>query len=471
MVRFLAALALLAPAPQDNPSRQEAADALRRAAAFFRSEVAIEGGYLWRYSEDLRLREGEGVVTGRSAWVQPPGTPSVGMVFLDAHEATGDRFYLDAAREAGGALLRGQLRSGGWTYRVDFDPEARARAAYRVDPEKGRQRNWSTLDDDTTQAALRFLARLDRALDFKDAGIHEAALFGLEALLKAQAHNGGFPQGFEGPAADRPVRKASYPESWPRSQPRNHDYWVFYTLNDNLVADLVDTLIRVERVYGDRKYRQAAERAGAFLILAQMPDPQPAWAQQYDFEMRPVWARKFEPPAVTGGESQGAMETLLRLARLTGDPKYLDPLPRAIDYLRRSLLRDGKLARFYELQSNRPLYFTREYELTYSDADVPTHYSFAVSSRLDRIAAEYERLKTADLKSLAAAAEKELPPRPTKELAAQARAVMAALDARGRWVEEGRLKYHKAPPGRVIDCATFARNAGVLCRYLAATKP
>ena len=47
-------------------------------------------------------------------------------------------------------------------------------------------------------------------------------------------------------------------------------------------------------------------------------------AQQYDREMHPVWDRKFEPPAITGLESQDALETLLLLARKTGDRKYLD---------------------------------------------------------------------------------------------------------------------------------------------------
>ena len=38
-----------------------------------------------------------------------------------------------------------------------------------------------------------------------------------------------------------------------------------------------------------------AERAGDFILAAQMPEPQPAWAQQYDAAMHPAWARKFEP--------------------------------------------------------------------------------------------------------------------------------------------------------------------------------
>jgi len=80
--------------------------------------------------------------------------------------------------------------------------------------------------------------------------------------------------------------------------------------------------------YGQAEYRAAVHKAGVFILLAQMPEPQPAWAQQYDRDMHPSWARKFEPPAVTGGESQGVMRTLLDLYRMTGDKKYLEPLPR-----------------------------------------------------------------------------------------------------------------------------------------------
>ena len=122
-----------------------------------------------------------------------------------------------------------------------------------------------------------------------------------------------------------------------------------------------------------------------------MPDPQPAWAQQYDRQMHPVWDRKFEPPAITGLESQDALETLLLLHRKTGDRKYLAPIPRALDYLKKSRLPDGRIARFYELKTNRPLYFTRDYQLTYDGDRVPTHYGFVFDSRLDTIEADYRR--------------------------------------------------------------------------------
>jgi hypothetical protein len=77
--------------------------------------------------------------------------------------------------------------------------------------------------------------------------------------------------------------------------------------------------------------------------------------------------------------------------------QFLEPIPRAIEYLRRSRLPDGRLARFYELKTNKPLYLTRgDYQLTYSDANMPTHYSFKQSDRTGSIAREYERLMALD---------------------------------------------------------------------------
>ncbi|MCI0682691.1 MAG: hypothetical protein L0Y71_11350 [Gemmataceae bacterium] len=454
---------------EDAKVRDQAAAGLRKAVAFFRTRVATEGGYLWRYSEDLKHREGEGVASPTQVWVQPPGTPAVGMALLAAYEATGEREYLDAAVAAARCLVRGQLRSGGWDYSIDFDPKRRRLFNYRVEPAITKARNVSTLDDNTTQAAVRFLARVDQALGKKDAAIHDAALFALDALVKAQYPNGAWPQRFDTfhEPAKFPVNKASYPDTWPRAYPKS-DYRGYYTFNDNSIADVMDTLLEASRLYGDERYRQAALKGGDFMILAQLPDPQPGWAQQYNLDMQPAWARKFEPPSITGGEAQGVMLTLLRLYRETGDKKYLEPVPRALEYYRRSLLPGGRLARFYELKTNKPLYFTKNYELTYDDKDMPTHYAFEVGSRLDAIAKEYERLRALDPASLKQRS-KPRPPQVTDALRAQVKSVLAALDDRGRWVEAGRLRSVPEDPAlRVINCATFVRNVETLSRFLAA---
>ncbi|MCI0637613.1 MAG: hypothetical protein L0Y72_08160 [Gemmataceae bacterium] len=455
----------------NEPLVEQARSALRKAVTYFRTKVATEGSYLWRYSEDLSKREGEGNATATQAWVQPPGTPAVGLAFLEAYRATGDKFYLDAARETAHALVKGQLRSGGWDYRIEFEPKLRRKYAYRADGDNAGTNNTSTLDDNTTQSALRFLMLVDESLARKDAAIHDAAQYGLSHLLDVQYPNGAWPQRYEKPADPLkfPVKKASYPESWPRSFP-GKDYRAYYTFNDNSIADAIDVLFEAERIYGEDKYRRAAEKAGDFMILAQMPDPQPGWAQQYDLDMHPAWARKFEPPAITGGESQRVMRTLLKLYRETRNKKYLEPLPKALDYYRRSLLPDGRLARFYELKSNKPLYFTKKYELTYQDDDLPTHYAFKVGNGLDAIAREYDRLKNLDPVQLKQPAPAK--PQLTPALVAQAKKVIAALDEQGRWVENGSLRSQGAQDDtrRIIACDTFIRNVKTLSGFLRAAK-
>ena len=82
-------LAAGAAARAASPLPDQARAALARAAGYLRS-IATEGGYLWTYSEDLKERRGEEKATATQIWVQPPGTPAVGMAFLRAYAATGD---------------------------------------------------------------------------------------------------------------------------------------------------------------------------------------------------------------------------------------------------------------------------------------------------------------------------------------------------------------------------------------------
>jgi len=462
----------------DNATlRQEAADSLRKATAYFRRNISTEGGYLWRYSEDLKRREGEDKADEATVWLEPPGTPAVGMALLQAYWDTGDRHYLDAALAAGNCLVRGQLRSGGWDNSITFDPSRRRKYTYRVDePIAARSpRNTTTLDDDKTQSATRLLIHLDATLSFANESIHESVLYALQALLDAQYPNGAWPQRFSGPPDPNafPILQASFPESWPREFPKTK-YAGYYTFNDNVIGDVVDVMLLAFSVYRDERYLQAVERAGDFILSAQMPDPQPAWAQQYDLAMQPAWARKFEPPAVTGGESQGVIRTLLRIYRETGQRRYLDAVPAALAYLRQSQLADGRLARFYELRTNRPLYFTIDYVLTYSDADMPTHYAFKTGNRLDTLEGAYRQALALPAPELGAKPYRPLISRPhaSTGLMAQVREVIEALDNQGRWLEKGRLRDRgdNEPAERIIDCRTFITNCRVLSRYLA-TEP
>ena len=336
----------------------------------------------------------------------------------------------------------------------------------------------TNLDDNVTQSAIRVLMRLDRALGFQDAAIHGAVTFALDKLIDAQYPIGAWPQRFAAAPdhAKFPVTRASYPETWDRTWP-GPVYQQHYTFNDNSISDVIDVMLEAARIYREPRYLASAEKGGQFILLAQMPEPQPAWAQQYDADMHPAWARVFEPPSVTGGESQGIMRTLMVLYRETGDPKYLEPIPRALAYLKRSILPpadhavearqriDGPaLARFYELRTNRPLYITKGtrmiaaglgsrlvdgYELSYDDHSVITHYGVLVSGAgLDAIAQDHAALLAMDRESrrrpdrltgLSPWSERPRASPAPDALAAAARELIGSMDARGAWLTEGTI--------------------------------
>lgn len=528
--------------------RQDALAALRKAVEFYRTKASIHGGYHYSYAEDLsyaRSEHGEGFT---QAEVQREATPIVGMTYLDAWETTGDRYYLEAARETANALVQGQLCSGGWDYFIEFDRAKRKDYPYRVDgPCEGRShgRHVTNLDDNVTQANVRLLMRVDRELKFQDAKIHEAAQFALESLVKVQYPNGAWPQRYNRfpDPAQFPVLRASYPETWSREWP-NADYREDYTFNDNSIVDATDVMLEASRIYKEPRYRAVAEKGGGFLLLAQMPDPQPGWAQQYDRDMHPAWARRFEPPSVTGGEAQGVMKMLLVLYRETGDKKYLEPLGRALPYYQKSLLAPVKgmpsemrrracpgqtpcLARFMELRTNRPLYITKGtrvsvlngsativdgYQVSYDDGSVITHYAVLVSGAwVAPLVEEYERVRKAEAASLRRPDRlRGLSPwedrrRAVGDPGSRVGAVVAALDARGAWVEDGvigkadrvvsvfaakemvltvggkTIPVHEndtidvfqgtqPPRQKIIRTQTFARNVETLCAYLAAKR-
>ncbi len=454
------------------PTKDEASAALRKAVDFFQEKAGYRGAYLYKYSADLKKQEGEGRALRTTGWTQPPGTPTVGRAYLEAYQAIGAPYLLDAARQAAYALVASQLRSGGWDSRFELGTEERKRHAYRTEPDSGKRRNHTTLDDNKSQSCLMFLMRLDEELQFKDPRIHEALEYAFDRFLAAQYPNGAWPQQFDAAPdpAKFPVRKARYPDEWSRTYVKQ-DYRGHYTFNDNSIADMIDVLFEARRIYGEQRFFDAATRTGDFLLLAQMPEPQPGWAQQYNAAMEPAWARKFEPPAITGGESQGVMRTLMQLYRKTGDLRYLEPIPRALAYYQRSVRPDGKLARFYELKTNRPLYFTKDYRLTYSDADMPTHYAFVVGSKLESIEREFLKVRSTPKEKLD-------PPRAqpaykmNSSLAKKARAAIDSLDGRGAWVEKGKLDYHGSDDDtrEIIASRTFAANLRALSQFIAATK-
>jgi len=496
------------------PTKQQTLQAMRKAAEFYLTTLGTEAGYHPAYTVRITPappgKDPQWQISGRGPQTAQQATPTVGMAFLHAWHATADPYFLRAAQSAAHGILTGQMCSGGWDERVtELDPVKRKDYRFRADgncPQTGQwmrdfyepnqtgdkqvdpRRNMTNMDNNITQSVVRMLMRVDRALNFQDRRLHEAVLHALDYLVLAQYPIGAWPRNYEklGDPNRFPVIPAAYPETWSRTWTRPA-FYSYYNLNDDCTMNVMDAMLEAARIYNDPKYRASAERAGVFLLLAQMPDPQPAWAQQYNPQMQPSWARSMEPPAISGRESVSVLYALLTLYRETGKKKYLEPVPRALKYLKSSSFeRNGKrvLARFYELKTNRPLYITPGSpdvrKITYSPEHLKRGYTFFTSAEpLEKIAQQYRRLLTANpqdlrrpekLDSLKPFTYTPLPALSKPALAEKAAAVISALDEHGAWLQPqaaGQSTTEPAP--RHISSGTFARNIKLLCDYLAST--
>ncbi|MBB5032839.1 pectate lyase [Prosthecobacter vanneervenii] len=469
-MRTLLFLALATPFAfsADQPDPAVITAAMKKAVTYVHTHLAREGGYASSWDKEGKIGEVEHAKSPTIISIQPHGTTTMGLAILKAYQATGDEVFLTAAKDAAKSLIKCQLASGGWDSDFDFDPEKIKKYYLRSDldagdKEPGKRRNSTTLDDNKTQSAMLFLLEMAHEPACKDdVELKHCLKFAFDALLAAQAPIGAWPQQFSGPADPKaPVLKASYPETWSRTFPAVK-YSGFYTLNDDNLQQVAKVLFRAYELEKDERYLASLKKLGEFFLLAQMPEPQPVWAQQYDFDMHPVWARKFEPPSVTGYESLGAMEVLHQLWVLTGDDKYLKPIQPALAWFDRSKLPDGTHARFYELQTNKPLFFVKDtYELTYDSSNIPTHYSFT-----DMVQDNIDDFKKKLAKSREELQHDQAGPQTPKEwlsrakgAASKARKAAESLDSEGRWLKNDQ-----------IDAGEFVKNMNAMTNYVEARK-
>lgn len=451
------------------PAVEQVEAAVRKAVAFARTNLSFAGGYATKWSRDLkesRTSDTQGVAL---IGIEAPGTPVMGMMFMQAWLATGDKLYLQAAREAAAALLWTQLASGGWSTFHDYALPSARKQHYRRDleagdVERGERRAHTTLDDDKTQLALLFLMELAHLPESKgDTTLQAAVKFGLDALLAAQAGNGGWPQGFSWPSDAKPLQKKPVmPKEWPKVWP-NLDYTGYYTLNDGNLRSVAKVLTRAHELTGEVRYLDALKKLGDFLLLAQCPEPQPGWAQQYNLEMEPAWARKFEPPCVSSLETLGALNTLLDIWVVTGEDKYRAPFTSALAWLEKVRLPDGQYARFQELNTDKALYFVKDtYELTYDDSNLPTHYGFKLDELQEDIDGFKKKVAMTREELLKKAAEPATPKEWVSKAKGAAKKTVTALrdqNKEGVWTHEN-----------VIEGSLITKHLLAMVTYLEAAK-
>jgi len=389
---------VLAGAAEAAPSRAAVETTMRKATEFMVEKVAYNGGYVWSYTADMSRRWGELEAKPTQIWVQPPGTGTMGHLFLDAYHATGDEYYYRAAEKAAEALIWGQNAAGGWNYLIDFGGEGSLKdwyATYGANAWRMEefQHLWgnATFDDAGTSEAMQFLLRL--YVEKHDPKWKPALDKAINFVLEAQYPIGGWPQ--------------RYPLKNEFSHHGKPDYTSFITFNDDVAGENIKFLIMVYQSLGDQRALGAINRAMNSFIVTQQGAPQPGWGMQYTVaDLKPVGARTYEPDALTTHTTANNITQLMNFYELTGDTKFLARVPEALDWLDKVKLaqptKDGKTHPTYiEIGSDRPIYVHRRgsnivngaYYWDYTPEHLLGHYGAYRKLDVPALRRRYETLK------------------------------------------------------------------------------
>ena len=352
-------------------------------------------------------------------------------IYLSAWRITGEPKYLDYARVPADWLVAARQPLGGYAH----SPFIHDLGSAETFPAT------VTFRDARDRAAIEpILAVYDATGDDR---YLQAARQTADLLLEAQFECG------------------AWPSVWP---PPERNWNGLPMLNDYVTLSQTQTLMAVYRRAGDERYLAGIRRAGDFFVQFQLPEPAPGWAQQYCFDGRPAWGRAFEPPSVCGLPSAHAIGLLIDIHLLTGDPRYLGPIPAALAWLQRARTGPREWARFYEPYTGRPIY-ARSHdrpELSYNRDVLYTGYAQFGDWGVDGFAARWDRLQELGREGLIAA---EMAPPSADDL----RGRIADLEARVRDLiaPDGALGGY---PANGANLSTLAGAVSQVTRYLEAVQ-
>ncbi|PZO07200.1 MAG: pectate lyase [Alphaproteobacteria bacterium] len=228
----------------------------------------------------------------------------------------------------------------------------------------------NTFDNEATTLPLAFLARVIAA---NNRPADRAAFDrGLDYTLMAELPNGG----------------------WPQFYPLRSGYYSHITFNDDAMVRILTLLRDVSagvEPYGfvdDARRARAGEAVarGVKVILAtqvRRDGVLTVWCAQHDaVSLQPAWARAYEPPSLSGNESVGITRFLMSIpepsddviAAVEGAVRWFETVQVAGQRLQRFTGPDGRpdvrviadaeaqplWARFYDLQSDRPIFLGRD---------------------------------------------------------------------------------------------------------------
>jgi PelA/Pel-15E family pectate lyase len=309
------------------------------------------------------------------AFTQAAAVPSVkwGGAILDQKNG----WYASAeAHAVAETVLTYQSKNGAWPKNTDLTRAVTPQILAGIESTSSAD----TIDNGATTTPMRFLALVNDSAP--DPRYRESFERGLEYLLRSQYPNGGFPQFF-------PLREG---------------YYSHITYNDDATVNVL-TLLRdvaagkapFEFVRDAMKARAAAAVARGIEVILKTQlrhdGKLTAWCAQYDEKtLEPAWARKYEPPSLSGNESVGVTRFLMETERVT--PEIEAAVEASVAWLRSVAIAgkrleeftgpDGKKdrrvvsdpaapllwARFYELGTNRPIFLGRDSVVHYALSEI-----------------------------------------------------------------------------------------------------
>jgi pectinesterase len=303
-------------------------------------------------------------------------SPSEGISWDDILDQEGGWYGGEEAIRIADNVLLYQHESGGWPKNIDMARQLSASETDDIRQEQaagGTTLSDITIDNGATYTQIRYLARVYEATG--EQRFAEGVQRGVDYLLEAQYENGG----------------------WPQYYPLRDGYYENITFNDGAMIGAMRVLRDVAEgensfSFVDSSRRQRAATAveqGVDVILEMQIEVEgtlTAWCAQYDPEtLKPVGARSYEPPSISGGESVGVVEYLMEME--APSPEVIRAVESAVDWFERVKLTDVRLleikdasvpegedvvvgfdpsddtplwARFYEIGTNRPIFMDRE---------------------------------------------------------------------------------------------------------------
>jgi PelA/Pel-15E family pectate lyase len=383
-----------------DPANAETLEAMKRAARFMRERCAFNGGYVWSYLPDFSRRWGEMEAFPTMIWLQPPGTSTVGHLYLDCYHATGDEFYYRAAQDVADGLIAAQHPAGGWNYLHDFGGDESVRRWYDTIGKNGwRLEEFhhyygnATFDDAGTSEASQFLLRL--YLEKRDAKYSAPLERAIRFVLDSQYINGGWPQRFPF-VADAPALHG------------RPDYTRYVTFNDDVAGENIKFMLMVYQTMGDERALGCIKNAMNVFVATQQPAPQAGWGLQHTVEdLKPIGARSYEPDTLVTHTTANNISQMMNFYEWTGERRFLERLPQALAWLDSVRLADDQVrmpGRFYptfiEFRTNRAVINHRRgsnvvngaYYQDYSPDKPIRHYGQWRALNVDRLRQRYQRL-------------------------------------------------------------------------------